>query len=250
MTEQEWLECTDPMPMLEFLEGKASERKLRLFAVASVRRVFHMLPEEHHRQPVSVAERYADGAATAEELASFSTVLFVDNPGAVITATSVELAYFVDEYPKSVQTAIHAALETANPNITFAPQWIGRTAAGAVAWNIVGHAKRASEAEVWASAWNASEATELSAQSDLLRDIIGNPFRPVTINPDWVAWNDGMVRKIAQPIYDERAFDRLPILADALEEAGCDNADILNHCRQTGEHVRGCWVVDLLLGKK
>src|ERR1700722_10504739 len=79
MTEQEWLECKDPMPMLEFLEGKASDRKLRLFAVASVRRVFHLLPEEHHRQPVSVAERYADGAATAEELASFSdtTVHFV-----------------------------------------------------------------------------------------------------------------------------------------------------------------------------
>ena len=64
-----------------------------------------------------------------------------------------------------------------------------------------------------------------------------------------VAWNDGTVRKIAQAIYDERAFDRLPILADALEDAGCDNADILNHCRNGGEHVRGCWVVDLLLGK-
>jgi hypothetical protein len=65
----------------------------------------------------------------------------------------------------------------------------------------------------------------------------------------WLSWNDGIVPKLAQAIYDDRVFDRLPILADALEEAGCTNADILNHCRRPGEHVRGCWVVDLLLGK-
>ncbi len=69
------------------------------------------------------------------------------------------------------------------------------------------------------------------------------------INPDWLAWNDATVRNIAKAIYDEQAFDRMPILADALEDAGCDNADILRHCREPGEHVRGCWVVDLLLGK-
>jgi hypothetical protein len=64
-----------------------------------------------------------------------------------------------------------------------------------------------------------------------------------------LTWNDGTVIKIAQAIYNERAFERLPILADALEDAGCDNADILRHCREPGEHMRGCWVVDLLLGK-
>ncbi len=65
----------------------------------------------------------------------------------------------------------------------------------------------------------------------------------------WLAWNGGTVQKVAQSIYDERAFDRMPILADALEEAGCTNQDILGHCRQPREHVRGCWVVDLLLGE-
>jgi hypothetical protein len=84
----------------------------------------------------------------------------------------------------------------------------------------------------------------------ILRDIFGNPFRPITINPAWLSWNEGTIPKIAQAIYDERAFDRMPILADALEEAGCTNADILSHCRQPGEHVRGCWVVDLILGKE
>jgi len=86
-------------------------------------------------------------------------------------------------------------------------------------------------------------------QVAILRDIINNPFRPVSIDPDWLSWNDGTVQKIAQVIYGERAFDRLPIMADALEEAGCNNVEILNHCRQPEEHVRGCWVVDALLGK-
>jgi hypothetical protein len=89
----------------------------------------------------------------------------------------------------------------------------------------------------------------LANQAKLVRDIFSNPFRPPSLDPSWLSWNDGTIPKLAQAIYDDRAFDRLPILADALEEAGCTNADILNHCRQPGEHVRGCWVVDLLLGK-
>jgi hypothetical protein len=83
----------------------------------------------------------------------------------------------------------------------------------------------------------------------LLRDIFGNPFRPICINPTWLAWNDGTVVKLAEGIYDDRAFDRLPVLADALEEAGCDNAEILNHLRGPGPHVRGCWSLDLLTGR-
>jgi hypothetical protein len=87
-------------------------------------------------------------------------------------------------------------------------------------------------------------------QASLLNDIFGNPFRSLpAIDPTVLAWNDGTVRKLAQGIYDERAFDRLTVLADALEEAGCSDPDILRHCRQPGEHVRGCWVLDLLLGK-
>ena len=83
----------------------------------------------------------------------------------------------------------------------------------------------------------------------LLQDLFGNPFRPPTVEPSWLHWNDGTAVKLAQAIYEERAFGRLPVLADALEDAGCDNADILNHLRGPGPHVRGCWAVDLLLGK-
>src|SRR5207249_11021384 len=80
-----------------------------------------------------------------------------------------------------------------------------------------------------------------------IRCIFGNPFRPMSGNPEWLTPN---VLKLAESIYDDRASDCLPILADALEDAGCDNADILAHCRGPGPHVRGCWVIDLLLGKE
>lgn len=79
-----------------------------------------------------------------------------------------------------------------------------------------------------------------------LREIFGNPFRPITVNPSWLTSN---VIALASGIYEEKAFDRMPILADALQDAGCDNTDILDHCRDPNAvHVRGCWVVDHLLG--
>jgi hypothetical protein len=90
---------------------------------------------------------------------------------------------------------------------------------------------------------------EYQEQARLLRDVVGNPFRPVTLDPAWLTWNGGTVPRIAEGIYEKRAFDRMAILADALEEAGCTDADILGHCRGPGDHVRGCWLVDALLSK-
>jgi hypothetical protein len=92
-----------------------------------------------------------------------------------------------------------------------------------------------------------AKVEEQEAQCRLLRDIFGNPFRPITLNPSWLTPS---VLALANGIYSEKVFDRMPILADALQDAGCDNEDILNHCRQPVEHVRGCWVLDLLLGKQ
>jgi hypothetical protein len=93
-------------------------------------------------------------------------------------------------------------------------------------------------------------AAERAAHLALVRCVFGNPFRPATADSAWQGWNDGTIRKLAQAIYDERRFGDLPILADALEDAGCTDADILSHCRQPGPHARGCWPVDLILGKK
>lgn len=81
---------------------------------------------------------------------------------------------------------------------------------------------------------------------DLLRCVFGNPFRKPVFPKKW---RTETVTSLAAGIYEERAFDRLPILADALEEAGCDRAEVLNHCRGEGMHFRGCWVVDVVLGK-
>jgi hypothetical protein len=83
--------------------------------------------------------------------------------------------------------------------------------------------------------------------ADYLRCFFGNPFRPVTFNP---AWLTPTVKSLAEQIYNDRAFDRMPVLGDALEESGCTVAEVLEHCRNGGEHVRGCWVVDKVLGKE
>jgi hypothetical protein len=88
---------------------------------------------------------------------------------------------------------------------------------------------------------------EHEAQCGILRDIFGNPFRPVTFSP---AWQTDTVVSLARQMYESRDFSAMPILADALQGAGCDNADILDHCRGPGPHVRGCWVLDLVLGKE
>jgi hypothetical protein len=96
-------------------------------------------------------------------------------------------------------------------------------------------------------AWSFARGEEAKAQAELLRDLVGNPFRPAALDPSWLT---AAVKALAQVIYEERRFADMPVLADALEEAGCTNADILAHCRSGGEHARGCWVVDLILAKR
>jgi hypothetical protein len=88
--------------------------------------------------------------------------------------------------------------------------------------------------------------TERAAAVRLLREVFGNPFRPVAFDP---SWRTSTAVELARQMYESRGFDRMPILADALEDAGCDDPQVLAHCRGDGPHVRGCWVVDLVLGK-
>jgi hypothetical protein len=220
MTESEWQRCTDPTWMLEFLRDKASQRKLRLFAVASFRRIYDLLPLERSRAVVEVLERCADGQATAADVADAKEkALTAIAAWAEVTNTSGNIT----------------ATERASVAVTFdsiLDMVMG--AAEATAWVKVGTPEAVSEPEE-------------QAQCDLLRDIIGNPFRTVNADPAWLMPN---VVTLAWGRNDERAFARMPELADALEHAGCTNQDILDHCRQPGPHVRGCWVVDLVLGKK
>jgi len=229
MTEAEWLACEDPTPMLEFLQGQVSERKLRLFAVACSRRIWKLLANEP-RQWIEVAEQYADGLVTQKELNNAATVA-----KQAVGGRSANLAANADAF-----SATYAAVDSIDAT--------SADAASILAANAVAHEQTRGAETVtgWDDAWK----DERVIHSQLLHCIVANSFRPVTINAAWLSWNDSTVRRIAQAIYDERAFDRMPIMADALEDSGCSNADILNHCRQPGEHVRGCHVLDLLLGKQ
>jgi hypothetical protein len=101
-------------------------------------------------------------------------------------------------------------------------------------------------AEADSSGYSQGWLLAASSQCHLLRCIFGNPFRSVAIDPSWLTPN---VVTLGQATYEDRAFDRMPTLGHTLEEAGCDNPDILTHCWSQTEHVRGCWAVDALLGK-
>jgi hypothetical protein len=215
VTEAEWLACTDPEKMMMFLwkSEKITDRKRRLFGVAVCRRIWHYLTDERSRTAVEVAARHADGQATAKELDAAYLAAF-DVADALTESKDVD------------RNALRHAAWTAD--LASHPQWIGG-----------GVALEAAEA--------VGTEIENVAQADLVRCLCGNPFHPLTLDPIWLT--PGVVG-IAAFIYDDRAFGHLPILADALEETGCTNKDILQHCRQHSEHDRGCWVVDILLGKK
>lgn len=227
MTEQEWWACADPGPMLAFLGGKASERKLRLFAVACCRRVWHLLINEKSRCFVEVAERYADGRATLDEMQAV--------PGGV-------------GYPHGPQRDAHAAAVCCT--YEYGPDGIHSVGMVAyIAGLAAGAAGGVPHPDVVPPACVAAVAAEKKAQAGLLRDLF-DPFRPVTVRPDVLAWNDRLVPRLAQAVYDEGRWRDMPILGDALLDAGCDNDEVVGHCRSGGEHVRGCWVLDLLLAKE
>jgi hypothetical protein len=214
MTEAEWLACDNPRRMLEFLRGKASERKMRLYACTyslALRATERLGPGS----AVTVAERYADGLAGDQDLASARRgAPFPDNYSSWVVAPSAyEGAWQAADYLTSARDLIKIDPDEAR-------------CFGIPVDDIV---KRL---------------------VFLLRDMFGNPFRRLPLlDPAWLAWNDAAIPKMARSIYEARTFDRLPLLADALEDAGCADAGLLAHCREPGEHVRGCWVVDLLLGK-
>jgi hypothetical protein len=225
MTGEEWSVTGELTSMLTFLElgGHRSNRKLRLFAVACCRRIWSELRDERSRKAVETAEAFADGLATLNELRA-----------------DFEAAYAaVDDCqnfsPFSEDQAIAAYLSAAR-NITESDT---RVPEAEDMYEVVAH--------TWSYAIDGDRKDSEFKQCRLLRCIVGNPFRPASLDP---SRRTSTVIALAQGIYDERAFDRLPILADALQDAGCDNDDILNHCRDTGPHARGCWVVDLVLGKK
>jgi hypothetical protein len=241
-TEAEWLTCGEPSLMCLALSGygnipplhSGSDRKRRLYHVASCRRGWDLLAaEELCRKAVEVAERFADGEATAEELKAAHAAAYASCEDAFDDFT------FDERRGSAIAFAVQAAVYTADPEVIrwSIPAWCARA-----------HANPGREHGE--QAWNAICNVEWKVECGLIRDVFGNPFRPACVAPTWLRWNDGTVHKIAQDIYDKAHFENLPILGNALLDAGCDDETILTHCREPGSHIRGCWVVDLLLGKK
>jgi hypothetical protein len=265
MEEAEWLACTDPEKVLERIQssGRLSDRKARLFAVACCRRIWPLFTDDRSRRAVEIAEQYAEGLVGEEDLRAAADASFrfaeLATYESGVTAGDYDLnfgalcvlhsRYIVDTF------AGFASWEAAS----HAPNWVHGTCMRQAAWAAAAASTSAGYPDVAANEidWREREGqfesatqSEGAAQARLLRCIFGNPFRLVKLDPTWVVWNSGTISALAQAIYEERTFDWMPLLGDALEDAGCTDATILDHCRGPGPHARGCWVVDLLLGKK
>jgi hypothetical protein len=249
MTEAEWLGAIQTDVMLDFYWRNASiywkrvrsSRKLRLFEIACCRRVEALLMDKRSRDALVTAERYADSLASSDELSCARNDAFISGgpmaePGGQAPASVV-----------CKWNAANAVWLVTEEQITFRiPRIVCRAVLNS-AWGAKGGSFSPELREL--------PAKEHAFQTNLLRDILGNPFRPITLFHSWrtstvISWLTSTVLAISTGIYNEKAFDRMPILADALQDAGCTNEDILSHCRGPGPHVRGCFLIDLILGKE
>jgi hypothetical protein len=212
LTESEWLAARDPRVLFRQVQHTAGDRKVRLFACACCRLVWPRLAAAS-RTAVETAERFADGETTRSALTR------KQNEAWELVNRQEEKS--ADEFAATIAWQAAFRITEADPD-TFL--------------------RRASRAMGRRNA----RATLLA----LLRDVFGNPFRPPAVDPAWLSWQDGTVTNLARSIYDGRAFERLPILGDALEEAGCADAGLLEHCRGPGAHARGCFVLDGILGRE
>jgi hypothetical protein len=238
MTEEEWLAAAAAEPLLNFLKGQCGDRKLRLFGAACCRRLWELLPEGF-RAAVVAGERFADQEIDLKQLAALSE-RGLKAPGRLPVAL----------VPFAWEKAVEAVKQVSRPP-SAAGTWgrIRITARAAV--EVAAHSPPWADAPISdrLETCDRLRAGEKAAQAALLRDVFGNPFRPVVLDPDVLAWNGGLTVRLARAIDDERAFDRLPVLADALEEAGCTTTALLDHLRGPGPHAKGCWGLDIILAK-
>jgi hypothetical protein len=265
VTEREWLAATDPTLMMNFLQKEKtsfgtrslgwifpqsfpiSERKWRLFSVACCRRIMHLMPVVETRQLIELVERFADCQATEAEIkvgiqasmnACTADTVQRQTTGADWSEAEWEASDAVERCHSSEEGGCRRALQQAALAWACRVHPNGRRIEGLVG----GH-----PCVQTSKPWETEVAAEHARQAAILRDIVGNPFGRAAVDSGWLAWHDGTIPRIARRIHDERRFEDMPILADALEDAGCCDEAILTHCRGENGHVRGCWVLDLLL---
>jgi hypothetical protein len=290
MTESEWLAATDPQPMLEYLRGRASDRKLRLFACNAILRAWDVLYNDDPRcnswcrQALERAEQLADGDASDGQVRAARLVvqgiprgagaaLDPDNwpVEAALAATEAEAAEAarqtvrflerVEEFAAtqaSIRSVGLGTVEGREGLSRFIEEVRARDPGSAWLTELVARLERW-DAETAADPWSADAArVGRPVQVALLRELFGNPFcRVPPVDPAWLAYATGAVVRLARSAYDyrepsERSLEagHLAVLADALEDAGCADPGLLGHLRGPGPHVRGCWALDLLLGKE
>jgi hypothetical protein len=212
VTEQEWLLCEEPEVLMNYLilnHPDFTHRKGRLFFCGCCRRFSNHFCHANVKTVLELIETYADKLLKRKDLVAQFRSL----------AASVSLTGTNDN---PAEAAVFSLSDPGRVNA----RWLFYL--------------------THLAAEQLGRADETARQADLARDVFGNPFRDVSTSATWAT---STVTNLARAMYEDRAFDRLPILADALEEAGWADTDILNHCRGPGPHVRGCWVVDLILGK-
>jgi hypothetical protein len=214
MTEVEWESGIDPAPMLGFVCGKASDRKLRLFAAACFGRLVALLPDPRQRRGIEMLEQLAEGTVTRAECRGVTAEVrrAIPPDDRIVGSSPADHLHYI---------ALMLYREFCSSSIAV-------------------HAVHAADGL-------ADSAAERRQQARLMRCIFGNPFRPMAVDPRWLS---PTTVSLARSIYEERTFDRLPILAGALEDAGCHQSDLLAHCRDEAPHARGCWVIDLALGRE
>jgi hypothetical protein len=207
MTEADW-RAGQVRKMIRYARSKATMRQRRLLACGFCRVNWSRIPDDRLKQMIELIERYADGTSSGGTLVRAYELFGVVKKPAVASALAPDLL-------KALRAA--QASNEDPPGVAF-PQWQDST-----------------------------------LQVALYHDIFGNPFRPVApVPPAVLTWDGGTVRSLAEGIYQERLPEgtldnaRLAILADALEDAGCEDQEMIQHCRTAGAHVRGCWVVDFL----
>jgi hypothetical protein len=266
LTAADWQACDDPLRMVEELIAcGAGDRKLRLFICAYCRRCFWNQTPAAARAAVATAEEYADGRADEARLrAAGGGIAFdvedpprVGDPGVRAPAPD-RFAFEID----AVSTAggHEEVFDATDPESAargalliddgYEPPVLPNTMAARAAALWATHERPAVAARELFAEDSLTRPGRIARQraAYLLREIFGNPLRPASVEPAWLAWNDRTVVKVARAIYDGGHFADLPVLADALEDAGCGDADLLRHCREHGVHARGCWALDLLLG--
>jgi hypothetical protein len=247
LTEEQWLASNEEWRLLRHLQQhclvsrtRGGKRRQRLYACACCRRAWHLFGERE-RTIVEVAERAADGRASRGELAEAeqAAVGVVEEATAQVRSLGAG-ASSASAAEARIKMTLAYALQAATSN------WLSMTAGGPA--TSVGSALG-----LWRQSRGGAAATttqeELRPFADLLRDVFRNPFRDaLPFDHAALAPKGSQVANVARTIYDEHRWDELPVLADALEEAGCADAEILGHCRGGGPHARGCWVLDLVMG--